>query len=75
MDGLVLIFDRLNKLLLIWCREGEDFGEKLMGGEGTGEMEGDFEVFVVFVELFDFVVSVFLGRFIFMVEIELDKVA
>lgn len=40
-----------------------------------GEMEGDFEVFVVFVELFDFVVSVFLGRFIFMVEIELDKVA
>lgn len=46
-----------------------------MGGEGTGEMEGDFEVFVVFVELFDFVVSVFLGRFIFMVEIELDKVA
>lgn len=66
LDGSALTFDRSNKLSLTWCRDGEDPGEKLMGGEGTGEMEGDSEASAAFAELFDSVVSAFLGRPIFM---------
>lgn len=66
LDGSALTFDRSNKFSLTWCREGEDPGEKLMGGEGTGEMEGESEASAAFAELFDSVVSAFLGRPIFM---------
>lgn len=64
-EGSAFTLDRSN-MSLAWCLVGEDPGEKLMVGDGTGEMEGDSEASATFAELLISAISAFLGRPILM---------